>query len=212
MRFGDAARRAVLEQFGAEHARAAVVALGDPTATRRAVSLLRQLNRDARILVRVWRVHEIAEIERLGADEVVPSQFETSIELFSRLLHQFGVPRHVVRVQESLIRLDHYQALRGVGPSPDLLAQTERLVIGGILETAQVMEGSEAAGRTLSDLELRRRTGAHVLNVVRDEQPLPAVDGTTRLEVGDLVVLYGPHQTIDAALQLLEPPNSAARQ
>jgi CPA2 family monovalent cation:H+ antiporter-2 len=207
VRFGDAARRAMLEDLGAKDARAAVVALGDPTATRRAVSLLRQLNSDLLILVRVWRVREIAEIERLGADEVVPSQFETSIELFARLLTHFGVPRHVVRVQESLIRLGHYQAMRGFGPTPDLFAQTEKLIMGGILETGQVMAESEAAGRTLQELGFRQRTGAQVLNLIRDGQPVPAVDGSVRLEEGDLVVLYGPHEAIDRALRLLEPPD-----
>ncbi|TMA69689.1 MAG: hypothetical protein E6J69_04905 [Deltaproteobacteria bacterium] len=75
----------------------------------------------------------------------------------------------------------------------------------GILETAQVMKGSRAAGRTLAELDLRRRTGAMVLSVVRKEQPLPPPDGPTRLEAEDLVVLYGPHEAIDRALAVLEP-------
>jgi len=110
-----------------------------------------------------------------------------------------------VRVQESIIRLDHYNALRGVGTTAELLAETKKLIAGGILESAQVMKGSEAAGHTLAELDLRRRTGAIVLNVVREEQPLPAPDGPTRLEAGDLVVLYGPHEAVDRALRLLEP-------
>jgi CPA2 family monovalent cation:H+ antiporter-2 len=210
VRFGDATRRGVLEALGATRARAAVVAVGDPAATRRIVSLLRQDNPDARILVRARRVAEIAELERLGADEAIPSEFETSIELFVRLLAHLGVPRHVVRVQESLIRLGHYQALRGVGTTPELLAETRKIVVGGILETAQVMKGSEVAGRTLAELDLRRRTGATVLSVVRDEKPLPVPDGPTRLEAGDLVVLYGPHAAIDRALGMLEPREAVA--
>jgi CPA2 family monovalent cation:H+ antiporter-2 len=204
-RFGDASRRAVLEDLGAAAARAAVVTVGDPGATRRIVALLRQANRDLRILVRAQRVDEIVELERLGADEVVPSEFETSIELFVRLLAHLGVPRHVARVQESLIRLDHYQALRGGGASAELLAKAGQIIAGGILETARVMEGSEAAGRDLATLGLRRRTGATVLSVVRSGAPLPPPDPETRLEAGDLVVLYGPHGAIAAALQLLEP-------
>jgi CPA2 family monovalent cation:H+ antiporter-2 len=136
---------------------------------------------------------------------VIPSEFETSIELLVRLLGHLGVPRHVVRMQESLIRLDHYHALRGVGMTPELLSQARNLVMGGILETAQAMDGSAAAGRTLAELDLRRRTGATVLSVVRAERPLPTPDGSTRLEAGDLIVLYGPHEAIDQALRLLEP-------
>ena len=208
VRFGDASRRAVLEDMGAGRARAAVVTVGDPAGTRRIVSLLRQSSPSVCILVRARRVGEIDEIERLGADEVVPSEFETSIELFVRLLTRLGVPRHVVRVQESVIRLDHYQALRGVGTTAELLAETKRLIAGGILETAQVMKGSQAAGCTLAELDVRRRTGATVLNIVRAEQPLPTPEGSTRLETGDLVVLYGPHEAIDRALDLLEPTGS----
>ncbi len=208
VRFGDASRRAVLEEMGAERARAAVVAVGDPGATRRIVALLRQTNANARILVRVRRVREIEELERLGANEAIPSEFETSIELFVRLLTHLGVPRHVVRVQESLIRLDHYQALRGSPASPELLADARKIVMGGILETAQVMKGSRAAGQTLAELDLRRKTGATVLSVVRAEEPLPTPDGPMRLEAEDLLVLYGPHEAIDKALRLLEPRES----
>jgi CPA2 family monovalent cation:H+ antiporter-2 len=210
VRFGDASRRGVLEEMGAEAARAAVVAVGDPGATRRIVSLLRQLNRDARILVRARRVNEVEELERLGADEALPSEFEVSIELFVRLLTHLGVPRHVVRVQESLIRIGHYRALRGVGATPELLEETRKIVMGGILETAQVMKGSEAAGRTLAELDLRRRTGATVLSIVREGVPEATPDGPTRLNVEDLVVLYGPHEAIDRALRLLEPRSDVA--
>lgn len=205
VRFGDATRRGVLSEIGVERARAAIVAVSDPVASRRIVSFIRQSNATIRVLVRARRVEEIAELERLGADEVIPSEFEVSIELLVRLLTHLGVPRHVVRVQESIIRLDHYRALRGAGTNFELLAETSKLIAGGIVERAQVMKGCEAAGKTLSELDFRRRTGATVLTVVRREAPLPPPDGSTRLEVGDFVVLFGPHECIDRALVLLEP-------
>jgi CPA2 family monovalent cation:H+ antiporter-2 len=204
--FGDATRRAVLESLGTERARAVVVAVTDPLATRRIVSLVRQASPHAHVLVRVRRVDEIPELENLGANEVLPSDFEISIEILVRLLTHLGVPRHVVRVQESLIRLDRYQALRGTGRTPELLAEARKIVMGGILETAQVMAGSAAAGRTLAELDLRRTTGAAVLTVVRDGKPEPLPGGGTRLMEGDLIVLYGPHEAVDRALQVLEPP------
>ncbi|HJQ83124.1 MAG TPA: cation:proton antiporter, partial [Candidatus Binatia bacterium] len=205
VRFGDASRRAVLEEMGAPRARAAVVAVADPGGTRRIVSLLRQMNPHARILVRARRVGEIDELEKLGADEALPAEFEVSIELLVRLLTHLGVPRHVVRVQESVIRLGHYQALRGVGTTPELLAQARKIVMGGILESAQVMKGSVADGKTLAELDLRRKTGATVLSVVKNGQPQPTPDGPTRLDADDLVTLYGPHEAIDKAFDLLEP-------
>ncbi len=211
VRFGDASRRGVLESAGASHARAAVVAVRDPVATRRVVSLLRQLNAHARVLVRAQRVVEMEELERLGADEVVPAEFETSIEIFVRLLMRLGVPRNVVRIQESLIRLGHYRALRGGEGPTNLLAEARQLIRAGILETVEVMPGSSVCGRSLAELDIRARVGVTVLNLVRDERPLPSPDGSTRLEAGDLLVLYGSHEAIDRALELLEPAGTSDR-
>jgi CPA2 family monovalent cation:H+ antiporter-2 len=205
IQFGDATRRAVLEDLGVSSARAAVVAIADPIATRRIVSLIRQMNGELRLIVRARYVNEIGELERLGADEAIPSEFESSIEIFVRLLRHFGVPRHLVRLQESIIRHEHYQALRGLGATTEFLEETKRIIAGGILETAQVLERSEACGRSIAELHLRERTGATVLNIVRNDTPLPSVDGTTRLEKGDLMVLYGPHEAIDKAIRIIEP-------
>lgn len=209
VRFGDACRRAVLDEMGAPHCRTAVVAVGDPLATRRIVAAIRRLNPRARILVRARRVDEIETLERLGANDVIPSEFEASVEIFVRLLSAYGVPRHIVRLQESLIRADGYRALRGAGASPEMFDEAKWLIGGGILESAEVMLGSAACGRTLGELAFRRATGAVVLTVVRNEKPLPAPDGSTRLEAKDLLVLYGPHQSIDGALDLLEPPEGS---
>ena len=204
--FGDASRRAVLQAAGVDKARAAVVAVGDPAGTRRIVARLRQLNPDMRIIVRAKGVEEIDELERLGANEVVPAEFEASIEMFVRLLTHLGVPRHVSRLQESIIRLGRYSAMRGSGTSADLLPEIEGLIRGGILETAEVMEGSRACGQTLSDLDLRGSTGASILTMVRDERPMTNPDGATLLQAGDLVVIYGPHGAIAAALEMMERP------
>jgi len=210
VRFGDASRRAVLEASGGAHARAAVVAVRDPVATRRIVSLLRQINSHGRILVRAHRVTELDDLERLGANEVIPAEFEASIELFVRLLMHLGVPRNVVRIQESLIRLEHYRALRGGETSTNLLVEARRLIRAGVLETVEIVPGSPACGRTLAEIELRSRSGATVLNLVRNDRPMPSPDGATRLDAGDLLVLYGSHEAIDRALELLDPHGPSA--
>lgn len=210
VRLGDASRRGVLAEVGAGAARVAVVAVSSATATRRIVSLLRRMNPRVRIVVRARRVAEIAELERFGADEVIPSEFETSIEIFDRVLSHLGVPRHVVRLQESVLRAEHYRALRGFGTNADALEKAARVIEAGVLETALVQEGSAVAGRTLGEVRLRERTGASVVSLVRGDRPLPAPGAATRLDAGDLVVLHGPHEAIDAALALFEAPAASA--
>lgn len=207
--FGDATLRAVLQYAGVLDARVAVVTVGEPLATRRVVSLVRQLAPAARIIVRARTVLEIDELENLGADEVVASELEASVELFVRTLTHLGVPRHVVRLQESIVRADRYQALRGFGTTAELITKTRHLIESGVLETAVVLEGSALAGRSLAEVDLARRTGVVALSLVRGGVPQPVPTADTRLAAGDLVVLFGAHEAIDRALGLFEHPGTA---
>lgn len=199
--FGDASRRAMLESIGAAQMRGAVVTVGDPGATRRITVLLRQLSPHAPIIVRAHRVEEVDELERLGADEVVPSEFEAAIEVFGRLFLRLGVPSHVVRLQESLLRTEHYRTLRGgTSTRSQLDAEAQRRIAAGLVEKAVVLPGSRLIGRTLLDAALEARHRAQVLAVVRNDGPM-TVDDTTRFEAQDLVVLFGPHAGVARALK-----------
>lgn len=70
-----------------------------------------------RIIVRSRYVSAMEELERAGADEVVPEEFETSIEIFSRVLRLYGVPSNTVQREIDAVRSAHYGVLRGAAPS-----------------------------------------------------------------------------------------------
>src|SRR3989454_311558 len=113
--YGDATREEILRALGAERARMLVAAISDPAATRRMVRVARGLNPTMHIIARTRSVVEISELVRLGANDVIPEEFETSIEIFARVLAQYGVSRQEVDRLEDRIRASHYEALRGGG-------------------------------------------------------------------------------------------------
>src|SRR5256886_13247780 len=62
-----------------------VAAFSDPAATRRMVRIARGINPGVHIIARTRYVVEIPELLRLGANDVIPEEFETSIEIFARV-------------------------------------------------------------------------------------------------------------------------------
>src|SRR3989442_10598488 len=90
-----------------------VAAISDPAATRRMVRVARALNPRIHIIARTRYVTEIPELSRLGADVVIPEEFETSIEIFARVLAHYNVPRSDIDRLVDQIRSSHYEALRG---------------------------------------------------------------------------------------------------
>jgi CPA2 family monovalent cation:H+ antiporter-2 len=201
--FGDAARFEILEHAGVREAAMVVFAISDPAALRQGLSAARRLSPSVPIIVRTRRLRELEALRRQGADEVVSEEFETSIEIFTRVLTRLHVPRNVIRSQARLLREGTYEMMRAA-PSVEADGVIARALAAGATDVFLVGQGYAAAGRSLDDLELRRRTGASVIAWVRDDRPRTEIDPKDRIEPGDSLVLVGGHAAIEKAFRLLE--------
>jgi CPA2 family monovalent cation:H+ antiporter-2 len=209
--YGDATREEILRGLGAERARMLVVAISDPAATRRMVRVARALNPRIHIIARTRYVVEMPELTRLGADVVIPEEFETSIEIFARVLAHYGVPRGDIERLVEEIRGSHYEMLRGDASgrlSLDGVAGVPQMAI----ERMRLAPQSALAGKRLAATGLRSETGALVLSVVRGDAEIATPGPQFRLVAGDVLVVVGqPHQ-LKAAASLIAGNSAAATQ
>jgi CPA2 family monovalent cation:H+ antiporter-2 len=202
--YGDATQAEILSVCGAETANLLVLAISDLVATRTAVHVARRLNPALYILVRTRALEEIDELLRLGANEVIPEEFETSIEIFCRVLQRYHVPRNVIDAQVRILRDETYGVLRGSTlQSHEALDRIAGILQSTLTDTFQVRRGTAADGRTLRDLQLRARTGAVVIAMVRDGVPKTTPSPDEPLQAQDTLVLVGPHAALEAAFDLL---------
>ena len=203
--YGDATRQEVLEFAGVARARVLVVAISDAAATRAAVALARRLNPQLHIVVRSRYLQEVEPLSALGTDEVVPEEFETSIEIFSRVLHRYLVPSATIDEIGREIRRDAYEMFRAPIDA-DAAPGDVRRVLGDLsVEVVRAEPGSEAVGRSLGECELEARSGATVVAIQRgahdqELRPTPA----SRIQEGDLVLLLGRPPQLAAAAALLD--------
>jgi K+:H+ antiporter len=205
MHYGDCTRVAVLQALGIERARMYVVAISDAASTRQTTSLARSSSPALDILVRTRFVAEVEELRRLGANEVIPEEFETSIEIFARVLHRFDVPKNLILDAVARVREGMYDMLRGTSRTRRSLTSKISGLDALELERFQLRPGSAAIGRTLSELELRRTTGATVLAVKRGSVVHSNPNGDFCLEVSDTIVVLGEASAIDKVLTLVDP-------
>ena len=203
--FGDGTRPELLQQVGIEKARVLVVAISDPAATARLVSQARRLRTDLYIIVRTRYVAEIDHLYRLGANQVIPEEFETSVEIFARVLQEYHIPRNVISLQVDLIRKEHYGTLRGIQLQGKQLDALSQFLVGTTSDIFSIIEKSPAIGRSLEEINLPSRSGVSVIAVVRDGKSYPNVDNDFKLAVGDMLVLLGGHKALDDAAQILNP-------
>lgn len=201
--YGDATNPNVLRQVRIEDAKVLVVAISDPFVTRRTVQVAKGLNPKIRVVVRTRYLRELEELHDLGADDVVPEEFETSIEIFALVLRTYNMPQDFVARKAEQIRREGYALLRR-SELPELAHHLR----GGTLtdaevETCRIDDESPAVGKTFGELSIRPRTGASVIAWTRSGVTESNPSLKTRLMGGDIVVLLGSRPQIRRAMSLL---------
>jgi len=199
----DATGAEGLAAAGIARALGVVVTMPDPDACRRAVRLARSKNPEVRILVRTRYVKEVETLRALGADEVIPEEFETSIELVARVLRLLHVPGNVVATQVRVLRDEAYRRLRDPQSRAASGRRLSALVAAGTSELFLVMPDTAADGRLLGELDL---AAAHVAvpAVLRDGVPHAPPPADFRVSAGDTLVLVGAHEDLARAMARLE--------
>lgn len=204
--YGDATNSNVLRHVRIEAAKVLVVAISDPFITRRAVQVAKGLNSKVHIVVRTRYLRELEELHQLGADDVVPEEFETSIEIFALVLRTYNLPQDFVMQKAEQVRREGYALLRR-SEMPELAHHLR----GGTLtdaevETCRIDEDSPAQGKTLAELSIRPRTGVSVIAWTRSGVTQSNPSEKTRLIAGDILVLLGSRAQIRRAMGLLIEP------
>ncbi|MHC1567341.1 MAG: cation:proton antiporter domain-containing protein [Candidatus Syntropharchaeia archaeon] len=188
---GDASQEAVLKHADIENARIIVIVISDPSATRRITELARRLNPKIYIIVRTRYFQEMEHLYELGADEVIPEEFETSVEIFARVLWKYLVPKDEIEKYVAEIRQEGYEIFRS--PSKESLSLSDLKVRLSDVEinTFRVGKRSSVVGKTLEEIELRKKYGITLLAILRNTETLPNPDGSTKLMEDDIVIALG---------------------
>jgi len=201
--YGDGTNPNVLRHMKIEDAKVLVVAISDPFITRRAVQVAKGLNPKIHVVVRTRYLRELEELHQLGADDVVPEEFETSIEIFALVLRTYKLPQDFVTEKAKQIRREGYALLRRK-ELPELAHHLRGgTVADAAVETCRIDDDSPAQGKTLAEIALSSRTGVSVIAWTHAGVTQANPSENARLMAGDIVVLLGSRVQIRQAMGLL---------
>lgn len=210
IRYGDAASAEGLAHAGIARVKVVVVTVPEVVVARRIVSLARDANAAARIVVRTRFTAEVAALRRVGASEVVPEEFETSIEILSRVLRDLLVPTDTIEAVAREIRAEDYERLRA---APDVLrpalADLAGASLGGLnVASLRVGRASPLDGVLLKDARLREDVGVTVVACVRAGATVPNPPADWRFAADDVVWVLGADEALAGAPMRFAAPAS----
>ena len=211
--YGDAANSEVLTHAGLARARALVVAGPDEDASALMVTAARDMAPDLPIIARAISEDGTRRLAQLGAQDVIHPELEGGLEIVRHTLLQLGYPLQEIYRYTDAVRRDHYD--------PNLNTEEEHRLLHELLDAVnsidikwfRLPETSPLIGSTLADANLRARTGASVIALLREGELMANPKSMTRFQAGDRIGLVGEKEEIDAVERLLseaEPETSQA--
>jgi CPA2 family monovalent cation:H+ antiporter-2 len=194
--FGDASEMHILDTVNLNKARVVVIAISDPKATQYIVSNIRQISQSVYLIVRTRFISEIDELISLGADEVIPEEFETSVAIFSRVLQKYLVPMDEIENLVRTVRSDNYKIFQTLGQPPKTFKPSKAPEFKVTCVRLQTDSGN-IVGRTIEKANIREKYGVNILGISRKGTMIYPITPKEKLHQNDLVYISGDPECID---------------
>ena len=188
---GDAGTEPVLEAAGVRRARPVIVTIPDPVGVRLVVERIRSMNPNVHVVARSTTVEQLDELGRLGVYEVVHPESEAGLELGRPVLYHLGVPVGDIQRFADEVRRELYAPITRQDAGRDLLSRLGQASREIETQWVRLPKVSPLTGRTIGELEVRTKTGASIVAIVRDGQGLTNPGPDSRFESGDMVGVLG---------------------
>jgi K+:H+ antiporter len=204
--YGDSTQEVVLQQANIKDARIVVTAINDPAATRRITEITRRLNQKVYLIVRTRYLQEMRHLYELGANEVIPEEFETSVEIFTRVLTKYLIPRDEIEALIAEIRSDGYEMFRSLSKKSSSFSDLNLQLPDVEISTLRLVERSPLVGKSLAEIELRKKYGVTLLAIRRNSQILSNPNANMPFSDSDVLFVLGPPDRVAEVAGLSRNP------
>jgi monovalent cation:H+ antiporter-2, CPA2 family len=189
--FGDASSEEILGHAGIERARSMVIVISEQDVIPRIVHLARTLSPKIHIMVRTRHVSDVRHLIGLGADEVIPDEFETSAWIFSRVLADSTLQEREIHEMVQKISGNRSRLfIRHPEGSGSVSQDTDETFGSLSIHNLLVADGAHVIGRTLD--EFCTGSPVRILAIRRGSRTL-VHPGNTIL-AGDILVMDASEQ------------------
>lgn len=201
--FGDATQDHILETAYLSEARAVVIAISDNQATKSIIKNIRSHSESIYLLVRTRYVSETSELIALGADEVIPEEFETSVQIFYRVLHNFLIPEDDIDQLVEKVRADNYQLFKDDQKRPRTY-RPGNFPDFNITCLKITSDSNKFLDKPLKDLNLRKEYGINILGIRRKDKMLERIQPDELLKQHDILYIQGTQKNIEKFYRIIK--------
>jgi CPA2 family monovalent cation:H+ antiporter-2 len=167
------------------------------------VAAARQLAPELHIVARATTEDGTRRLTRLGAQDVIHPELEGGLEIVRLTLLRLGLPAQEINRYADAVRRDRYDLQINTEEEHRLLQDLLDAVTGIEIEWFKIPPRNPVVGQSLEDANLRARTGASVVAILRERELIANPKSKAIFQAGDRVGLIGDEQEIRKAGEIL---------
>ncbi|HSM72543.1 MAG TPA: cation:proton antiporter, partial [Anaerolineales bacterium] len=200
--YGDASNSEVLSHARLEYARALVMAAPDETVSELVVAASRDIAPDLPIIARASTEEGLTQLSELGATHVIHPELEGGLEIVRHTLMNLGFPvNEIIRYMDA-VRHDHYDLQLNTEEEHRSLHDLIHASISIEVIWFTLESDNPIVGKSLAEANLRARTGASVVAILRNRQVMANPKSFTEFKAGDRVGFIGDREQIEEVEKL----------
>jgi CPA2 family monovalent cation:H+ antiporter-2 len=128
------------------------------------------------------------------------------VEIFTLVLRKYLVAKEEIERFVTQVRADGYLVLRGISKELDSFRDEFRHLHDFEIATFRLGEQAPLVGKSLAQVELRKKYGVTVLAIRRDSQMLPNPEPDMQLLANDLLIVMGTPDNLSNSTRFFKNP------
>lgn len=207
--YGDAMQETVLETAGIDEARLLLITLPNIVTAQGIVRRVRRMNPTLHIVARADSSELLDTLHEHNVYEIVQPEFEAGLEIVRQALLHLEVPATEIHHFTDEIRREFYTPLRQVNSSYEAIARL-RQASSHLMELSwlDIPDNSHAIGKSIQDLQIRQRTGASIVGILREGKVISNPKPDSVFLTGDVVAVLGDRQQAEQVDHMLNGAES----
>ncbi len=190
--YGDAGEEEILTHANAEEAMILVSTLPMAGDNKRIIRAARKLNPHIHIIIRTRFVRDMKELFDIGADEVIPEEFETSVEIFTRVMNKYLIPHEEIEKLVAEVRSDGYKLFRSLSRNSEYQQSALSVFAPKVdIQSIHVCHKSVAIGKSIAEIEINNLDGLTLLAISSGKEIISKPAKNYVLRENDILFFLG---------------------
>lgn len=194
--YGDATSTEVIEKLGLAKAKMVVCTISYAFTQRIIISYCRKSNPNVHIIVRTRYLKAVEDLQNLGANEVIPEEYETSIEIFNRVLSYYHVRQNDIHKIIEYTRDNNYSALWDMNLDKKIQLDFSKPIPEIDVRSFTIKSHMSIIGKSIRELDVRKNTGATILGIQREYELITNPHPNFTFSENDTILYTGEPESL----------------